>query len=343
MRTFSLFLFIGLSLFLPTILGNCARKNAEQASAQPVAKLLCEAPQRGDYTLQLYCTPEEPAITDEICLEFVCTYPTDATATPASFDKAKLQSFELLRQENAVTTVLPDGKYRTSWRLYLEPQLLDAEKKYLIPSQSVVFKLANGEEMTMLTDEYELSIPQPTAEELGALKVSDPPRVTELRTPYERLRLPVIIIACVFVAILGIWLVRNAFRRHKTEAPIVVLTPYERAIRDLDALLQKELPRSGEYKAYYTGISAILRQYIEGRFALHAPKLTTEEFLHELASRTSIQLRSNRELLQEFLTACDLVKFAEQIPTAEQSAHLADTCRNFLDGTRPQEECTEEK
>ncbi len=321
------------------LLSSCSRQKEEAATQQATSKLLCEAPQRGDYILQLYCTPAEPSITDEIILEYVCIYPTDATATPAAFDKSHLQSLELLRQENTATSVLADGKYRTSWRLILEPQLLDTDKKYLIPQQIVAFKLANGEEMTMSTDECELQIPQPSAEELSALQINDAlPRVTELRTPWERVRMPLCIALIAIVILCVLFVLFRVYRNRSSLETVVTLTPYERAIRDLDALLQKQLPRNGEYKAYYTGVSAILRQYIEARFALHAPKLTTEEFLRELASRATVQLRSNRARLQEFLTACDLVKFAEQIPSDDQSAHLADSCREFLDATRPQDE-----
>jgi hypothetical protein len=53
-----------------------------------------------------------------------------------------------------------------------------------------------------------------------------------------------------------------------------------------------------------------VRNYIEQRFKLHAPSQTTHEFLSDLDSRDSGLISEHRLFLRNFLTAADLVKFA---------------------------------
>ena len=105
-------------------------------------------------------------------------------------------------------------------------------------------------------------------------------------------------------------------------------------IAALDALLARGLPAQGRYEEFYVEVSAILRTYIERRFALAAPEQTTEEFLRGLAGRGDFS-QENRRALGEFLRHCDLVKFARLQPTAAEAAATAATCRAFVVGAAP--------
>lgn len=348
MKKASAFILLSAAAWLPLIAGSCSRQEEGATGGKPhpaeERRLLAEAPRRGDYELRLYCRPADPAIHDTITLEFECVHPSGSQAAPAPFDKASLQSLDLVGQRGLSTILQPDGRYRSTWSIELEPQLLDEGGRYLIPAQEVAFAdPATGDKTTMATAECVLSIPQPSEEELAALSINDQlPPVTRLQPFYRRLLVPGAVAAAAIAAALAGW---RLWRRRRAKTPAIPpLSPYDQAILALDALLQQKLPENGEYQAYYTGISAILRQYLERRFALHAPKLTTEEFLHELASHADARLQPHRPLLQDFLTACDLVKFAGQIPTVAQDLRLAQSCRNFLDGTgRPEAPASPEK
>ena len=46
-------------------------------------------------------------------------------------------------------------------------------------------------------------------------------------------------------------------------------------------------------------------------------------------------VQEHRELLQKFLTACDLVKFAAQVPGSPEIDGITHACRTFLDTTQP--------
>ncbi|HEX7859708.1 MAG TPA: hypothetical protein VF773_05235 [Verrucomicrobiae bacterium] len=81
-------------------------------------------------------------------------------------------------------------------------------------------------------------------------------------------------------------------------------------------------------------VSDVLRTYIEDRFELRAPERTTEEFMDEL--RTTAKLHMNHKLLlEDFLTRCDLVKFARFEPTQPELEALLESASRFVDETSP--------
>lgn len=64
---------------------------------------------------------------------------------------------------------------------------------------------------------------------------------------------------------------------------------------------------------FFVTLSDIVRRYLENRFALRSPELTTQEFLPLLATSPDLT-GDHRELLRRFLELADLVKFAHHVP-----------------------------
>ena len=95
------------------------------------------------------------------------------------------------------------------------------------------------------------------------------------------------------------WLRRGRFRK---------LLPHELALQYFEEA--RRLMDPDHAREYCFAASNIIRQYIEKRFRLHAPRLTTEEFLRELVEVRETMLASQRALLGNFLEHCDLPKFA---------------------------------
>jgi len=76
---------------------------------------------------------------------------------------------------------------------------------------------------------------------------------------------------------------------------------------------------------------------VEERFDIHAPERTTEEFMAEL--RLSTKLRGDhKSLLEDFLSRCDLVKFARFEPSLPELQALLDSAYRFIDETAPYDE-----
>ncbi len=116
-------------------------------------------------------------------------------------------------------------------------------------------------------------------------------------------------------------------RKIKKEEAIK-LTPYDRALKDLKNT--RFLMDAGQDKAFSIAVSNVLRNYLEGQFAMPAPERTTEEFLTEISGHDLIK-ESLEVLLSGFLQLCDLVKFADQPLGSGQMKELYDKAENFIE------------
>lgn len=122
-------------------------------------------------------------------------------------------------------------------------------------------------------------------------------------------------------------------RRKKEEMEIPQRAAHEIAYEQLQGIADAHLVDTGEIEKYYILLSAVVRHYLENRFELHAPEMTTEEFLQIVAQADQL-VKSHNELLQEFLTESDLVKFARYNPDEKQMKLAFDYAKRFVDETR---------
>ncbi|MBN8249388.1 MAG: DUF4381 family protein [Verrucomicrobia bacterium] len=138
-------------------------------------------------------------------------------------------------------------------------------------------------------------------------------------------------IAAVLLAVGGVLAALWWWWRRRPERPAGPgESPADRARKRLTAAL--DLRHDPE--RFVTRVSEVVRTYLEERFGLQAPDRTTEEFLAEL--RTSVALESgHKELLGEFLTTCDLVKFARADPGPAELDGLHDAAARLVEETAP--------
>jgi hypothetical protein len=108
---------------------------------------------------------------------------------------------------------------------------------------------------------------------------------------------------------------------------------YEIARTRLDKLLASLPPDAEHMDAFYVELSGIVRRYLEDRFELRAPELTTEEFLDSVQRAPDLR-QDHQVLLREFLRQADLVKFAGLQPAAQDVQRSVSAARRFLDETR---------
>ena len=110
---------------------------------------------------------------------------------------------------------------------------------------------------------------------------------------------------------------------------------YEVARQALDVLLAEGRPDAAGMDAFYVALSLIVRTYLEDRFRLRSPELTTQEFLTEMG-RSPDLARSHQQLLRDFLTQADLVKFAGLRPDEGAVGESIAAAERFLEETRDQ-------
>ena len=117
-----------------------------------------------------------------------------------------------------------------------------------------------------------------------------------------------------------------------------MLSAHEQAFKQLDRA--RALMQEGQEYPFSCAVSDALREYIERRFALKATRATTEEFLHDISSNPAPGLSGFSDLLEEFLTHCDLAKFARLRLTHDGMQTLYARAWRFVEKTKIREEKT---
>ena len=137
------------------------------------------------------------------------------------------------------------------------------------------------------------------------------------------------------IAVAGLGLLAGAWGlRHRLTGPARPLAPHEWAVREFDRIESLRLPESGEVERYHTLLSDVMRSYLERRFDLPASQQTTAEFLDTM-HRSPQLTPAQQHLLRDFLSRCDMAKFARAVPPQEECRAVAEMARSFVQETTP--------
>lgn len=119
-------------------------------------------------------------------------------------------------------------------------------------------------------------------------------------------------------------------------APVKPVPPYEKAISQLNILRTRNLCEKGQEKEYYTELTEILRQYLEGRFGINAMEMTTPQI--KRAVYATVSEKSASAMMNEILEMADYVKFARMRPLPEDNARAFSQAMQFVENTKPEPE-----
>ncbi len=137
------------------------------------------------------------------------------------------------------------------------------------------------------------------------------------------------ILLSVLVAALLAFLALRFFKKKPALREIPSPLAWERALAELARIEREGYSARGLVKEYYSDLSGIIRWYIEERFNVRAPEMTTEEFMQ--AIRFSEKLSGTQQgLLRDLLLASDMVKFAKSCPLPEEMARSLALARAFV-------------
>lgn len=219
----------------------------------------------------------------------------------------RLVGFSLAEDFEERPKTLPSGEIvRTAnWRLVPEPV---AEVYKIRP-------FAVGETLVRAT--Y-FEQPEPLAPVTGPME-ADPHRDLP---PLSWKLAGWVMLAFVVVGLLivGTWYLIRCFLLRVKEYR---MSPIERAWAELDRLLGRGLPGRGKFKDFYVELTQVVRRYIQRKYGIKAPHMTTEEFLREAKPS---------DALREFLVSADMIKFAGVEATTEMSDDATSAARNYLRG-----------
>jgi hypothetical protein len=290
----------------------------------PPADAIVKESAQGPATVTVRVWPAKPTLGDSIWLQLEGKV-EDGVTLEMPFDQTALGRFQVLRyatdhgQETYELAAPMSGKHR-------------------IPPMRVIVhdrRSGSGSDTEILTDEIPIDVGTVLAEKTD--RELAPSRGVIATEVGGRTWWPILAIGGGIFAIglaITLWLVLRdrAVRKSKISA-------WEMAMQRLADLEARGAPGPDEADGWFVELSAVVRRYIEGRFRLRAPELTTEEFLLE-ARRIPELTDGHRALLGSFLERCDRVKVAGWRPDAEASLAVLGEARSFIDDSRPVDDQT---
>lgn len=134
----------------------------------------------------------------------------------------------------------------------------------------------------------------------------------------------------------GLYYYYRRVRKKKEEEFVPMerrIPPHELALMQLRELEDKRLWQQGRIKEYYSEATEIVRRFFEGRFAIIALELTSEEILQQL--RRFDEVEPFRKNLVQFFTTADLVKFAKYQPDPDEYTRELQWAYEIVRGLAP--------
>ena len=131
---------------------------------------------------------------------------------------------------------------------------------------------------------------------------------------------------------LGIWFFVKRRKAHVDEDGNIVrgpvIPPYDKAVDDLKRLREEKMWQSGKVKEYFSTLTDIAREYIEGQFGVNAVEMTTDDILEEIKSLHFSKETYNK--LKDTMEVADLVKFAKYSASTLESDTALSSMTEFV-------------
>jgi len=132
---------------------------------------------------------------------------------------------------------------------------------------------------------------------------------------------------------LGFWLFFKRRKKHVDQDGNIVrgpvIPPYDKAVDDLKRLREEKLWQSGKVKEYFSSLTDIAREYIEGQFGVNAVEMTTDDILEEI--RPLRFPKETYDKLKDTMEVADLVKFAKYSASTLESDTALTSMTEFVD------------
>jgi len=279
---------------------------------------------RGPVTFTLKVDHKEITIADRLRLALEVSAKEEYEVRLPEFGE-KLEQFGIVDYSAPSPQLIGEGMVLSKKSYELEPFL---SGEYKIPPMKVTFWKKGEEQRHEIESEgLTIQVKSLLPEKVADLRIREiaPP----VEFPYSARGWIYGLVAVGVVCASGIVFFLLWRKRRETAEKVVGRAAHEIAYEGLESLLAEKLIEKGRVKEFYTLLSNVLRHYIEDRFSLRAPERTTDEFMADLRS-TDLLAPAHKDLLKKFLQHCDIVKFAEHIPTTEEIQKAFDACKQFI-------------
>ena len=299
-----------------------------QLQADPIQRTTQKGPVRATAQLE----PPDPLIGDPVELTLRVVAEKGVELIMPEFGEA-LGHFGIL-DFNSEEQIDGEGQTIATQRYQLQPR---RSGKHSIPPIMIEFvdRRPGAQPAPKGLDAYEL-LTERLAFEVGSVlldqadaELSPPLGQLPLRQQdHRRAWLWLLLLAALVVAAVFAWQAWRSTRRRARQR-----SAYEIAHTRLIHLLNGPRNNPEQIERFFVGLSDIVRRYLEDRFDLRAPELTTEEFLAQMSHSPEMS-SEHQTLLRDFLRRADLVKFAKFLPSDQDIDDSIAAARRFLAETR---------
>lgn len=262
--------------------------------------------------------------------QLLLTIPKDYYVEWKQFGDTLSKSIDVVEVGDVVTTPISNSD---NVRMTQDLKLTSFDTGYVyVPSIEITYSksLTDSVRRTLHTGEYELYVTTVAVDTTQAFRpIKDV--IRQGITAKEAFSWIGIVIIFAGIAYLIFYL-----SKHKNEKEVVVVEKKKPTIpaivtarAKLADMKETEQWNSAKTKDYYTDLTDIAREYLEGQFQIDAVEMTTDEIMQEVNELNLNAL--TKEKLHNTLTTADFVKFAKANPTAEQNKQSFADINSFVE------------
>ncbi|HOV11127.1 MAG TPA: hypothetical protein PLL90_05130 [Bacteroidales bacterium] len=277
-------------------------------------------------------------IGDQVKLTYKFSFPSTATPLMPVIADTLTKEVEVVSRSKMDTTVSADKKFTTfTQSLYISS--FDSGT-FVIPPMVFAYRMPND------TANYFAST-NPIMLYVNTVHVDTTKEFKDIKMPLGepltwREVLPWVLLGLAILLISGI--IIYVLRKLRKKEPIIQLPqkpkipPYEKALTELEDLRIQKLWQSGKTKEFHSGLTDILRIYLEGQFQVEAMEMVTADLIASL--KTAHLPEEEIKRLEKILTLADMVKFAKFNPLPDEHDHSLKNGVLFVENTRPKTSVT---
>ncbi len=263
--------------------------------------------------VQVTLTPTDIVVGDAVELNILATSPEGTTLTLE--DNASFGSFTIVDSHNLLDIPTEQGR---SWTWSMQLDTFDATTTSL-EGISVNWSKASGQNGSIAIEAIPVTVKSIAGNDLQEMSLRDIKGAVPL---FSKNTILPIAFSVVIVSALC-WLLYRFIKGNKP-----TLSAQEQALLAITELKQANL----EVQPFYTTLSDIVRDYLEGQFKIAATGQTTREFLNAAKQNPRLE-QYDRESLGSFLVAADLVKFARHEPGTTVASDAIQKAEVFIQET----------
>ncbi len=277
--------------------------------------------------------PDSVAIGDRFTLEVTVDKDLmQVVGFPAFKDGMLNEQIEIV-EERDVDTLLRDGRHVVLGKSYVLTTFEEGVHSIgrfpvLYMDKNIVDTLSSADSLVLQVGTFQIDTMTMTIRDLKSV-LKEPLRIGEF-SGYLLWGW----LAAAALALVILWLVKRRKQQGRVEsAPDE--EPHVAAIKALEALHNQKLWQNNKHKLYYTRLTDILRRYMEGRWGVAAPEMTSDEII--AAAREQGVEDSSLDSLRDILRSADLVKFAKYTPAPEDNEAAYTKSYYFVENTKHNE------